>query len=54
MNERIKQLADEARIKPMGSSWAYRLSDEFEQEFARLIVKECARIDDTERSNSVG
>lgn len=54
MNERIKQLADEARIKPMGSSWAYRLSDEFEQEFARLIVKECARIADTERSNSVG
>ena len=54
MNERIKQLADEARIKPMGSSWAYRLSDEFEEEFARLIVKECARIADMERSNSVG
>jgi hypothetical protein len=54
MNERIKQLADEARIKPMGSSWAYRLSDEFEQEFAQLIVKECAGIADTERSNSVG
>ena len=54
MNERIKQLADEARIKPMGSSWAYRLSDEFEEEFARLIVKECAGIADTERSNSVG
>lgn len=54
MNERIKQLADQARIKPMGSSWAYRLSDEFEQEFAQLIVQECARIADTERSNSVG
>ena len=54
MNERIKQLADQARIKPMGSSWAYRLSDEFEQEFARSIVQECARIADTERSNSVG
>jgi len=54
MNERIKQLADEARIKPMGSSWAYRLSDEFEQEFAQLIVKECAGIADMERSNSVG
>jgi len=54
MNERIKQLADEARIKPMGSSWAYRLADEFEEEFARLIVKECAGIADTERSNSVG
>jgi hypothetical protein len=54
MNERIKQLADEARIKPMGSSWAYRLADEFEEEFAQLIVKECARIADTERPNSVG
>ena len=54
MNERIKQLADEARIKPMGSSWAYRLADEFEEEFARLIVKECAGIADMERSNSVG
>ena len=41
MNERIKQLADEARIKPMGSSWAYRLSDEFEEKFAELIVREC-------------
>jgi len=44
MNELIKQLADKARIKPMGSSWAYRLSDEFEQEFAQLIVQECAGI----------
>ena len=41
MNERIKELADEARIKPMGSSWAYRLSDEFEEKFAELIVLEC-------------
>jgi len=41
MNERIKELADEARIKPMGSSWAYRLSDEFEEKFAELIVQEC-------------
>jgi hypothetical protein len=37
----IKTLADEARIKPMGSSWAYRLSDEFEEKFAELIVLEC-------------
>ena len=40
-SELIKKLADEARIKPMGSSWAYRLSDEFEEKFAELIVKEC-------------
>ncbi len=43
-SELIKTLADEARIKPMGSSWAYRLSDEFEEKFAELIVKECASI----------
>jgi hypothetical protein len=42
-SELIKTLADEARIKPMGSSWAYRLSDEFEEKFAELIVKECAQ-----------
>ena len=42
-SELIKTLADEARIKPMGSSWAYRLSDEFEEKFAELIVKECAK-----------
>ena len=45
-SELIKKLADEARIKPMGSSWAYRLSDEFEEKFAELIVKECAEIAD--------
>ena len=43
-SELIKTLADEARIKPMGSSWAYRLSDEFEEKFAELIVRECASI----------
>jgi hypothetical protein len=40
-SELIKTLADEARIKSMGSSWAYRLSDEFEEKFAELIVLEC-------------
>ena len=40
-SELIKTLADEARIKPMGSSWAYRHSDEFEEKFAELIVREC-------------
>ena len=43
MNELIKLLADEARIKPMDGSWAYRLSDEFEEKFAELIVLECVR-----------
>ncbi len=43
-SELIKKLADEARIKPMDGSWAYRLSDEFEVKFAELIVKECADV----------
>ena len=44
MNERIKLLAEQARKKPLGNSWTYRLSGEFEQKFAELIVKECAEI----------
>ena len=43
-SELIKKFADEARIKPMDGSWAYRLSDEFEEKFAELIVRECADI----------
>jgi len=43
-SELIKTLADEARIKPMGSSWAYRHSDEFEEKFAELIVLECMHV----------
>jgi hypothetical protein len=42
-SELIEKLADEARIKPMDGSWAYRLSDEFEEKFAELIVLECVR-----------
>jgi hypothetical protein len=45
-SELIKKLADEARIKPMGGSWVYRLSDEFEEKFAELIVRECIDIAD--------
>ena len=41
MNERIQQLAEQARKKPLGNSWTYRLSGEFEQKFAELIVQEC-------------
>jgi len=42
-SELIEKLADEARIKPMDGSWVYRLSDEFEEKFAELIVWECVR-----------
>ena len=42
MNKQIiKQLAEQARKKPLGNSWTYRLSEEFEQKFAELIVREC-------------
>ena len=50
-SELIEKLADEARIKPMGGSWAYRLSDEFEEKFAELIVWECAMVASTETSD---
>ena len=42
MNKQIiKQLAEQARKKPLGNSWTYRLSEEFEQKVAELIVREC-------------
>jgi hypothetical protein len=41
MNERIRELAEQARKKPLGNSWTYQLSGEFEQKFAELIVQEC-------------
>jgi len=44
MNERIKQLAELARKKPMGDSWCYTNPQEFEQKFAELIVRECIQI----------
>ena len=44
MNELIKQLAAEAKIKPMGSSWTSRFGAEFEEKFAELIVRECAEM----------
>jgi hypothetical protein len=53
MNERIKELITEAWGIP-----AFKISDIFhwdrEEKFAELIVRECAEIADTERSNSVG
>lgn len=44
MNERFKELAEQARKKPLGNSWTYRLSGEFEQKFAELIVKETMQV----------
>ena len=41
MNERIKELAEQARKQPMGNSWTYLHSEQFEEKFAELIVLEC-------------
>jgi hypothetical protein len=41
MNDRIKQLAEQARKQPMGNSWTYLHSEQFEEKFAELIVLEC-------------
>ncbi len=47
MNERIQELAEQARKKPLGDSWCYANPSEFEQKFAELIVRECiANCDD--------
>ena len=46
MNDRIKELAEKARKKPMGNSWAYASTTEFEKRFAELIVRECLRMCD--------
>ena len=43
MNERIRELAEQARKKPMGDSWCYTNPQEFEKKFAELIVRECAK-----------
>ena len=57
MNEKIKQLAEQARQyaedKQNDPLKIYTL-DCFNERFAELIVRECAEIADTERSNSVG
>ena len=46
MNERIRELAEQARKRPMGNSWCYTNPAEFEQKFAELIVQECVGIAD--------
>ena len=44
MNDRFKELAEQARKKPMGDSWCYTDPREFEQKFADLIVAKCVGI----------
>jgi hypothetical protein len=44
MNERIRELADRAKKKPLGNSWCYTNPAEFEQKFAELIVAECMKL----------
>ena len=52
MNDRIKELAEKARKKPMGNSWAYASTTEFEKRFAELIVRECLNV--INQPNGVG
>jgi hypothetical protein len=52
MNERIKELAEQARKKPLGNSWCYTNLVEFEEKFAELIVKECLTV--INQPNGVG
>ena len=41
MNERIKLLAEQARLISVNDTTRYASDDEFEQKFAQLIVREC-------------
>jgi len=43
MNEQIKQLAEQARLISVDDTTRYASDDEFEQKFARLIVRECMK-----------
>jgi hypothetical protein len=43
MNERIRLLAIEARLITVDGITRYALDHEFEQRFAELIVRECAK-----------
>jgi hypothetical protein len=55
MNERIKELAEQAQKVVGYTDGGYTEIKALDQEkFAELIVRECAEIVDTERSNSVG
>ena len=53
MNERIKELADEAKM----STYLFAYGVEFNisiEKFAELIIEECVSISNIERDNSVG
>ena len=41
MNERIRELAEQARKKSIGNSWCYTNPEEFEQKFAELLIQDC-------------
>jgi hypothetical protein len=50
MNQRIRELAEQANLTIATSPlWEHKV-----QEFAQLIVKECAEIADVERPSSLG
>jgi hypothetical protein len=53
MNERIRQLAEQAGFDDRGSNHTAYMNFDHEK-FAELIVNECAEIADTERPNSLG
>lgn len=44
MNQLIQQLAEEARLITVNGQTRYALAEEFEQQFAELIVAECANL----------
>ncbi len=46
MNNRIKQLIEQARKKPTGGSWTYRSPDKFEQALVAAVIEECTLVVD--------
>ena len=44
MNERIRELADQAELTIRTSTGTYMSHPEFNKKFAELIVKECAQV----------
>ena len=54
MNKRIQELAEQARTKVPADLVVSEWIDTYNHVFAQLIVQECAKIADTEKSNSVG
>jgi hypothetical protein len=55
MNERIQELAEQATSIQGPTPYNPLTFEVFDKEkFAELIIEECAKIADTERSNSVG